>query len=64
VGILTTGNELVDPGFPEAGRPGRVVNSCRCLLEGLVSQIGAERRHLGTLLDHREALRAALVSWG
>ena len=60
VGILTTGNELVEPGAPEAGHPGRVVNSCRYLLEGLVLQTGGVPRWLGTLPDDREALREAL----
>jgi molybdopterin molybdotransferase len=60
VGILSTGNELVEPGSAEAGHPGRVVNSCRFLLDGLVTQTGGAARWLGTLPDHREALRTAL----
>jgi molybdopterin molybdotransferase len=60
VGILSTGNELVEPGAAEAGQPGRVVNSCRFLLEGLVTQTGGAVRSLGTLPDDREALRTAL----
>lgn len=63
VGILTTGNELVEPGSPEAGRPGRVVNSCRYLLEGLVTRTGGEAHWLGTVWDDREALRAALQAF-
>jgi len=60
VGILSTGNELVEPDSPEAGRPGRVVDSCRYLLEGLVTRTGGAPRCLGMMADDREALRAAL----
>ncbi len=63
VGILSTGNELVEPGSAEAGRRGRVVNSCRYMLEGLVTQTGGSARWLGTLPDDREALRAALEAF-
>jgi molybdopterin molybdotransferase len=60
VGIISTGTELVEPGSAEAGQPGRVVNSCRHILEGLVTQTGGTARRLGTLRDDREALRTAL----
>jgi len=60
VGILSTGNELVEPGSSKAGHRGRVVNSCRFLLEGLVTQAGGMPCQLGTLRDDRELLRAAL----
>ena len=60
VGILSTGNELVEPESPEAGQRGRVVNSCRFLLEALVSQAGGEARLLGTKRDDRDVLRSAL----
>ena len=60
VGIISTGNELVEAGSAEAGRRGRVVNSCRYMLEGLVTQTGGSARWLGTLHDDREALRTAL----
>ena len=63
VGIISTGNELVEPGSAEAGHQGRVVNSCRHLLEGLVTQTGGAARWLGTLRDDREALRAALEAF-
>jgi molybdopterin molybdotransferase len=63
VGILSTGNELVEPGSAEAGRRGRVVNSCRYMLEGLVSQTGGVAVPLGTLPDDRDALRAALQAF-
>jgi molybdopterin molybdotransferase len=60
VGILSTGDELVEPGSPEVGKRGRVVNSCRYLLEGLVLQAGGMARWLGTFPDDPEALAAAL----
>jgi len=63
VGVLSTGNELVEPDSAEAARPGRVVNSCRFLLGGLVTQSGGLPRQLGTLRDDRELLRAALLAF-
>ena len=63
VGILSTGNELVEPGSAEVGARGRVVNSCRPVLEGLVAQTGGLVRRLGTVPDDREALRAAMGSF-
>ena len=63
VGILSTGNELVEPGSAEVGARGRVVNSCRPVLEGMVAQCGGVAGRLGTLPDDREALGAALRSF-
>jgi molybdopterin molybdotransferase len=63
VGILSTGNELVEPGAAGASEPGRVVNSCRYMLEGMVTQTGGEARWLGTLPDHREGLGEALQAF-
>jgi molybdopterin molybdotransferase len=63
VGLLFTGNELVEPDAVEAGRPGRVVNSVRFMLEGLVAQTGGAVKQLGTLRDDREVMRAALESF-
>jgi molybdopterin molybdotransferase len=63
VGILSTGNELVEPGSAEAGQPGRVVDSCRYLLEGLVTQNGGQVQWLGLVPDDRQALRAALEAF-
>jgi molybdopterin molybdotransferase len=60
VGLLATGNELVEPGSAEAGRRGRVVNSCRYMLQALVAQTGGAARWLGTFPDDRKALRSAL----
>jgi molybdopterin molybdotransferase len=63
VGLISTGNELVEPDAAEAGRPGRVVNSCRYMLEGLITQTGGLPHWLGTLRDDRELLRAALLAF-
>jgi molybdopterin molybdotransferase len=63
VGVLSTGDELVEPGSAGAGQPGRVVNSCRYLLEGLITQTGGAARWLGNVRDDREALRAALAAF-
>jgi len=63
VGIITTGNELVEPDSAEAGRRGRVVNSCRYMLEGLVTRTGGIPRVPGTVRDDREAMRAALEAF-
>lgn len=63
VGLLSTGTELVEPGAAEVGQPGRVVNSCRYILEGMVTQTGGAPRWLGSLPDDREAFRAALAAF-
>ncbi len=63
VGVMSTGNELVEPESTEAGRPGRVVNSNRFLLEGLVTQTGGVPHWLGIVPDDRGALRAALEAF-
>jgi molybdopterin molybdotransferase len=63
VGVISTGNELVEPDSDEAGRRGRVVNSCRYILEGLVTRTGGVPHWLGTVRDDREALRAALEAF-
>ncbi len=63
VGILSTGNELVEPWSEEAGQPGRVVNSCRYVIEGLVAQTGGVARWLGTVPDDPDALRTALEAF-
>lgn len=60
VGILSTGNELVEPGSPDAGQRGRVVNSCRPLLEGMVAQTGGSPRWLGAFPDDPDTLRREL----
>lgn len=63
VGILSTGNELVEYDSEDRVRPGQVVNSCGPMLEGMVHQTGGQPRWLGTVPDEREALREALLSF-
>jgi molybdopterin molybdotransferase len=63
VGVISTGNELVEPESSLAGRRGRVVNSCRYMLEGLVTRTGGVPHWLGILRDDRAALRAALEAF-
>jgi molybdopterin molybdotransferase len=60
VGILSTGNELIEPDSEDLGKPGRVVNSCRYMLEGLVFSTGGAPRWLGALPDDRKRIFAAL----
>ena len=61
VGILTTGNELVEPGKPLA--PGQIYNTNRFTLLGLLQQLGCQIRNYGdvadTLADTLSALRQA-----
>jgi molybdopterin molybdotransferase len=63
VGIVSTGNELVEPGSAETGHRGKVVNSCRFLLEGLVTLTGGAAQWLGILRDDRETIRTALSAF-
>jgi molybdopterin molybdotransferase len=59
VAILTTGNELVEPG--EALGPGQIVNSNAYTLAAAVQEIGAEPVMLGIVRDHPEQIRAAFA---
>ena len=63
MGILSTGNELVEPDSAEAGSRGHVVNFCRFLLEGLVTLTGGIPQSLGTLPDDSDTIRAALAAF-
>ena len=58
VGILSTGNELVDAGEP-AG-PGQIYDANRPLLTGLIRQFGHVPVDLGRAPDDRAELRAIL----
>jgi molybdopterin molybdotransferase len=57
VGVLSTGDELVEPGF--APGPGQIWSSNSFALMGLVEEAGGEPVHLGNVLDRPEALAAA-----
>ena len=58
VGLFFTGDELAMPGEPLA--PGRIYNSNRFTLRGLVEVFGCELRDYGIVPDTLEATRGAL----
>lgn len=58
VAILTTGDELVDPG--QTLGPGQIYNSNRYTLLGLLAKAGCEVVLCETLRDSREATRSTL----
>jgi putative molybdopterin biosynthesis protein len=58
VAILSTGDEIVQPGA--ALRPGFVYDSNGRILSDAVRELGGEARFLGAFRDDEEALRAAL----
>ncbi len=60
VAILSTGDELIEPG--EASAPGKIVNTNAHLLAALVRDAGAIPRVLGIVRDRREDTIAAFTS--
>lgn len=58
VGILSTGNELIQPGKPLS--PGKIYNSNRYLLTGLLHALGCEVRDAGITHDDLHATQEAL----
>jgi molybdopterin molybdotransferase len=58
VAILSTGDEVADPGTPR--RPGQIYDSNRFTLRGLVEQCGGDVVDLGIVPDVRDDLRARL----
>jgi len=58
VAILTTGDELVDPGQPLA--PGQIYNTNRYTLLGMLAEAGCEVSLCETLEDTRDATRQTL----
>ncbi len=60
VAVLTTGDELVEPGMPLA--PGQIYNSNRFTLLGLLEQAGCDVVLCETLRDEREATGQALLA--
>ncbi len=59
VGVLSTGDELVEPG--QAARPGQIYDANRPMLLALLQHMGFESRDLGAVADDREMLRARLT---
>lgn len=57
VGILSTGNELIEP--PEPLKPGQIYNSNRFSLGALVAGLGMEPKYFGVVEDSAEATRNA-----
>jgi len=59
VAMMCTGDELVNPGEPLA--PGRIYNSNRYTLQGLLQALGCEVIDFGIVRDNPGAMRDALL---
>ena len=59
IALLSTGDEVVEPGAPR--RPGQIYDANRFTLRGSIEQCGGETLDLGIVPDTREELRARLT---
>jgi molybdopterin molybdotransferase len=59
VALLSTGDEVVEPGTPR--KPGQIYDANRFTLRGSIEQCGGEVIDLGIVADIREELRARLL---
>jgi molybdopterin molybdotransferase len=59
VALLSTGDEVVEPGQPR--RPGQIYDANRFSLGGMIGAAGAEPLDLGIVPDVRERLRESLL---
>jgi molybdopterin molybdotransferase len=59
VALLSTGDEVAEPGWPRAA--GQIYDSNRFTLRGLIAQCGAEPIDLGIVPDVRDVLRGRLL---
>ena len=58
VAVITTGNELIQPG--QSLPPGKIYNSNRYVLTALLQRLGCRVINLGIIPDNAEATRSAL----
>jgi len=58
VGLLSTGDEVAEPGSPLG--PGQIWDANRSLLKGLLSSLGCQVIDLGIVGDHAERIESAL----
>ena len=59
VALLSTGDEVVEPGMPR--KPGQIYDANRFTLRGSIEQCGGEVIDLGIVADVRDELRARLL---
>ena len=59
VALLSTGDEVVEPGTPR--KPGQIYDANRFTLRGSIEQCGGEVVDLGIVADERDELRAKLL---